>query len=94
MGTRSGKRHEQQFQFYADVDEHIQKAQDEAHKIEPLSAAEKKALNKLKAEGIQEIGTLQNTLKWQTGWSLVGQWLKLMVVTNLLRTPKTQKDSS
>ena len=52
------KGHEQQFQFNADINEHIQKAQDEADKIKPLSAAEKKVLDKLKTElhkGNQEI---------------------------------------
>ena len=74
------KGHEQQFQFNADINEHIQKAQDEADKIKPLSAAEKKVLDKLKTElhkGNQEITSGKNDLNWQTGWSLVEQLLKL-----------------
>ena len=39
------KGHEQQFRFNADINEHIQKARDEAEKIEPSSAAERKALD-------------------------------------------------
>ena len=50
---------EQQFRFNADIDDYIQKAQDKIDKIEPLSVAKKKMLDKLRAElhkGSQEIG--------------------------------------
>ena len=60
------KGHEQQFRFNADIDEHIQKARDEAEKIEPSSAAERKALDKLKIElheGSQEIAARQKRIK-------------------------------
>ena len=50
----------------ADINEHIQKARDEAEKIEPLSVAEKKALDKLKTElhkGSQEEAARQKRIK-------------------------------
>ena len=62
-GAFRKKGHERQFRFNADIDEHIQKARDEAEKIEPSSAAERKALEKLKTElheGSQEIAARQN----------------------------------
>ena len=48
--TYRKKGHEQQFRFNLDIDEHIQKAQEEVVKIIPSSETGAKSLEKLKAE--------------------------------------------
>lgn len=65
------KGHEQQFRFNSDIVEHIQRAQAEAGKIQPLSDAEEKSLDKLKAElhkGSEAIAARQKQIK-------VGFWM-------------------
>ena len=72
------KGHEQQFRFNLDIDEHIQKAREEAVKIIPSSETGAKSLEKLKAklhQGSQAIAARQKRIKVADrsdyGWAVV-----------------------
>ena len=72
------KGHEQQFRFNLDINEHIQKAREEAVKIVPSSETGAKSLEKLKAElhqGSQAIAAHQKQIKVADrsdyGWAVV-----------------------